>query len=252
MGRHPTTGHEIVMVQNESGGTGTQIEGSSAAGATDSGNPVKVGGKYNSTKPTLTDGQRGDLQMSNRGAAIVTLFGNDSTSAIAARADNADAVAETATANNLGIIGRLTGYNGTTWDRLRTFATGILKVALNSITKTRTALATAVTLTAGAGNTTSSTIDLSAAYGATVNIQLTNGATGPTIAAQVQIQVSNNAAGTIWVNYGGALVGSVTNSAVSSWAVEVPQGFGAVRIVSGSNTAQNVTLDADISVVSAL
>lgn len=37
--------------------------GNSAAGATDSGAPVKVGGKYNSTLPTLTDGQRGDNQL---------------------------------------------------------------------------------------------------------------------------------------------------------------------------------------------
>lgn len=47
--------------------------GNVASGATDSGNPVKVGGKYNSTPPTLTDGQRGDLQLDSAGNLKVNL-----------------------------------------------------------------------------------------------------------------------------------------------------------------------------------
>lgn len=43
--------------------------GDVASGAADSGNPVKVGGKYNATFPTLLDGQRGDLQLGPRGQA---------------------------------------------------------------------------------------------------------------------------------------------------------------------------------------
>lgn len=123
---------------------------------------------------------------------------------------------------------------------------------LQGATKVRTAFAAGVTLTAGAGNTTSSTIDLSGAYGAQVNLQITNGATGPTIAGQVQVMVANDAAGTLFVNYGGAWVASVANSAVSSISIDIPVGVAAVKIVSGSNTAQNVTLDADISVITAL
>lgn len=119
-------------------------------------------------------------------------------------------------------------------------------------TKVRTSIHSATTLTAGAGNTTSSTINLTTGFGAQLSIQLTNGATGPTIAAQVQIQTANDSSGTLWVNFGGALVGSTTNSAVTSWSIDLPIGVGAVRLVSGSNTAQNVTLDADISNVTAL
>jgi hypothetical protein len=37
--------------------------GDVAAGAADSGNPIKVGGKYNAAAPTLDDGDRGDLQL---------------------------------------------------------------------------------------------------------------------------------------------------------------------------------------------
>lgn len=119
-------------------------------------------------------------------------------------------------------------------------------------TKSRTSLHASTTLTAGAGNTTSSSVDLSTGYGAVVDIQLTNGGTGPTIAAQVQVQVATDSGGTLWVNYGGALVGSTTLSVVSSWSVEIPIGAAAVRTVSGSNTGQAVTLSADVSQVTAI
>ena len=46
--------------------------GNIASGATDSGKPVKVGGVYQTTIPTLTAGQRGDLQVDSRGALITT------------------------------------------------------------------------------------------------------------------------------------------------------------------------------------
>lgn len=54
-----------------SGPTGTganQVQGTSAAGATDDGsNPVKVGGVFNSTATIITTGQRGNFQMSAQG-----------------------------------------------------------------------------------------------------------------------------------------------------------------------------------------
>lgn len=45
--------------------------GGVASGAADSGNPIKVGGKYNATLPTLTDGNRGDLQLDSSGRLVV-------------------------------------------------------------------------------------------------------------------------------------------------------------------------------------
>lgn len=47
------------------------VSGGVASAATDSGNPVKVGGKYNSSLPTFTDGQRGDLQIDSQGSLRV-------------------------------------------------------------------------------------------------------------------------------------------------------------------------------------
>lgn len=119
-------------------------------------------------------------------------------------------------------------------------------------TKVRTSIWSAQTLTAGASDTVSSGVNLSAGYGAQVDIRLTNGASGPTVAAQVQVQVACDAAGTLWVDYGGPLQGGVANDGVYSWSVEIPIGVEAVRLVAGSNTVQDVTIGADISNVTGL
>ena len=118
-------------------------------------------------------------------------------------------------------------------------------------TKARTSIWAAQTLTAGAVNTTSTAQDLSTTYGSQVDIQLTNGATGPTVPAQVQIQVANDVAGTLFVNFGGPLVGSTVNNAVTSWSIDIPIGVARLRLVAGSNTVHDVTVDADISNVTA-
>ena len=49
---------------------GVEVQGGVASGDADSGNPVKVGGVYNSGGLFLTDGQRGDLQMNEVGAVL--------------------------------------------------------------------------------------------------------------------------------------------------------------------------------------
>lgn len=119
-------------------------------------------------------------------------------------------------------------------------------------TKARTSIWSATTLTAGAADTTSSIIDINTGYGAQVNIKLTNGATGPTVAAQVQVRVYNDTGHTLVVDFGGPLVGSTSNNGVTSWSVDLPIGVCSVVLVAGSNTAQNVTVDADISNVTGL
>ncbi len=124
-----------------------------------------------------------------------------------------------------------------------------------SATKTRTSVASGVTMTAGAGNVSTVGPDLSTAYGAQLDIKITNGATGPTVPGQVQVQVAadyNSGSPHLWVNYGGPLVGSTANSGVASWSVQLPIGVAAVQIVSGSNTGQNCTLDCDISAVTGI
>ncbi len=122
-----------------------------------------------------------------------------------------------------------------------------------AISKTRAAFSNdGATLTAGGSNSTSTGVDLTAAYGCTVDLTLTNGSTGPTVAAQVQIQVANDSSGTEWVNFGGPLVAGTTASTAYSWCVEIPFAMGAVRVVAGSNTGQSVTLSADYSKVTSV
>lgn len=117
-------------------------------------------------------------------------------------------------------------------------------------TKTVTVNSNNVTLTAAAGDTTSTAVDISAGYGADINIKLTNGATGPTIAAQVIVQVSPDNSN--WYELAGPLVGSTANSAVVSWTLRLPAEVKFVRTVSGSNTGQNVTLRVEVTEITAL
>jgi hypothetical protein len=50
---------------------GVEVNGNVASGDADTGNPVKVGGRYNFPPPTLTNGDRGDLQLSADGSLRV-------------------------------------------------------------------------------------------------------------------------------------------------------------------------------------
>lgn len=53
-----------------------QPSGNVASGAADSGNPLKIGGRYNSTPPTLSDGNRADIQLDANGNLKVSLGTN--------------------------------------------------------------------------------------------------------------------------------------------------------------------------------
>lgn len=103
--------------------TASNISGDVASGSADSGNPVKVGAKYNATQPTFTDGQRADMQVDSRGNLRMGLYANNTQTTASFKADNADTDATSATANKLGVMSRGTVFNGTTWDRQRGNAT---------------------------------------------------------------------------------------------------------------------------------
>jgi len=90
--------------------------GNVASGATDSGNPVKVGGVYNSSPPLPSSGQRYDLQVNAYGTLKVAL--QDGTATNFAGTAPADALVN-ASYYGLATIGFNHVYNGTTWDRAR-------------------------------------------------------------------------------------------------------------------------------------
>ena len=57
----------ITAAQSTAANLKVEPTGNVASGATDSGNPLKIGGVFSSTLPTLTDGQRGNVQLTNKG-----------------------------------------------------------------------------------------------------------------------------------------------------------------------------------------
>ncbi|WP_311271073.1 hypothetical protein [Sphingobium sp. WCS2017Hpa-17] len=153
-----------------SSGTGTsasQVQGNAASGATDTGNPVKVGGVYNSTLSPLTDGQRGNLMQGSRGSLNVTLMQADSVNPLANVGDNSDAQSTGSTARLL-TVSRNYVWNGTTWDRApgstagaNVVSKGGLSLATGqvSVTTSSTLVAAArtgrnkITMSVGAANT---------------------------------------------------------------------------------------------------
>lgn len=68
-----TTTQPVSGTVTANAGTGTfRVDGAAASGAAKAGNPVQVGGVFNTTQPTVTTGQAVELQATARGAAIVS------------------------------------------------------------------------------------------------------------------------------------------------------------------------------------
>lgn len=98
---------------------GTVPAGNVASGASDSGNPVKVGGVYNSTPPTLTTGQRGNMQLDVNGNQQVRLMLLGGNIGDAVPASNVGLARDQANANNLMMAMAQSIYNGASYDRVR-------------------------------------------------------------------------------------------------------------------------------------
>lgn len=99
---------------------GMNVQGTVASSSADSGNPVKVGGVYNTSGPAAySDGQRTNFQTGQRGALQVQLMIADSTTALSSGGDNNDGFSAVA-AGRLVVTPRNYIYNGTVWDRART------------------------------------------------------------------------------------------------------------------------------------
>ena len=121
-----------------------------------------------------------------------------------------------------------------------------------TFTKSTQEIWSSETFTAGSTHADSATKTITGYVGATVSGKITNGATGPTVALTLQIWTSPN--NTDWYKFGGVLSGTTTNSDVVSWgAIPIPDGVQYLKIAPATtNTGQNVTVDADISGVTAI
>ncbi len=95
------------------------VGGNVASGAADAGNPVKIGGVFNTANPTVTTGQRVDLQTNNRGILQNLLVNTVGTSLFSNFTMTADAVNASASGINLLVGNFPILFNGTTFDRQR-------------------------------------------------------------------------------------------------------------------------------------
>ena len=110
--------------------------------------------------------------------------------------------------------------------------------------KDPTVLFNNVTLVAGASDVSSSSINISDSYNVGVLVKITNGATGPTIAAQFIIYISSDDSN--WYALIGTFVANLGNNIVTYWCINIPIWAKYIKIVAGSNTIQNVTIRAEL------
>lgn len=181
-------------IVTSAGGTGTtanQVQGNVASATTDAGNPVKIGGPFNSTLPTVTNGQRVDAQFSARGHLIVST--NSSQTAADAYSNTTIGFTAGSNASSGTTLQAAAGYafNGTTWDRVRGDLSGIViqpyalagsrwsyAAASGGISNTTTAVTIAAAAGSGIRNYLSSLQLSSDALGAATEIAIRDGASG--------------------------------------------------------------------------
>ena len=110
-----------------------------------------------------------------------------------------------------------------------------------AVSKTLRTIIAAATSNSAAGTTTGTAFDLSSALGALLTAKITNGGTGPTIAASVKVYTS---ADNTNFKLFATLTGDVTASSVNEWPVDIPPTVKYVRADVTGNTAQAVTCEA--------
>jgi hypothetical protein len=112
----PGTGAVWAVTQST---TPWAVAGNVASGIADSGNPVKTGGVFNTTPPTVSNGQRVDGQSDNRGSALVNARTTPYTGADGVANTLLGSMANTGTGTTTLLAIANAYFNGTTWDRVR-------------------------------------------------------------------------------------------------------------------------------------
>ena len=124
---------------------------------------------------------------------------------------------------------------------------------MTTATKTERTLIAAGTSNA-AGATTRGTLDMRTALGGLLTFKLTNGATGPSVAASANILVAHNSgatptaasAGTDWKTIY-QVQHSTTANAVGEWNLPIDASVMHIEVEITGNTAQTVTCEAFVS-----
>lgn len=78
----------VTVEQSTASSLNAQVIGNVSHDSADSGNPVKVGGVYNATDPSLDDGDRSDLQVNNKGYLHTSIRRSDLTTLVSAQTYN--------------------------------------------------------------------------------------------------------------------------------------------------------------------
>jgi hypothetical protein len=107
-------------------------------------------------------------------------------------------------------------------------------------TKTKRTIIAAATSNSAGGTTNGTELDLSTKYGAIVTCRITNGATGPTIAADFVVYVGSATGEKREFSRQTSATG---NNTVTDFAVEIPPGVMFVNVDITGNTAQAVTAE---------
>lgn len=116
--------------------------------------------------------------------------------------------------------------------------------------KSTTVVRSDITMTADAVDVNSAAVNISQGFGAVAYIKLTNGGTAPTVAAQAQIQLSTDNLN--FYLFGGPIIGNLTNNGVESFVIDIPVSANHIRFITGSNTAQDVTMRIEVTEVSSV
>lgn len=117
-------------------------------------------------------------------------------------------------------------------------------------TKAQSTIITAATSNSASSTTTGTLCSLTTAYGALVTIKLTNGGTGPTVAANAYVNVTGDAGSTykLFYKFGGDTVAS----SVNEFAIDIPPGAMGVNVVVKDNTGQAVVCEAFAQVLTGI
>ena len=126
-------------------------------------------------------------------------------------------------------------------------------MSTTTLTKTPRTLIAAGTSNA-AGSTTRGTADLRTAQGGLLTVKVTNGATGPTVAATVNILVAHNSGATPAAASAGAdwktvwsFASSTGNNVITEQSITIDPAVMHLEVEVTGNTAQSVTCEAFLS-----
>lgn len=118
-----------------------------------------------------------------------------------------------------------------------------------AIAKSSTNIVAPGTTVASGATNTSAAIDVRGGYDIEVGLKITNGATGPTTQCIGSLYGSSDGTNFYLI---GQVPGGVANSAVTSQLFPVPAGASYVQTVFSGNTAQSVTIGAQVGMMTSL